>query len=136
MTRDPACELSDCMAVQSFCVATLQDKLGHALPVPAELMEGTQAAGPEQLAASLDRLHRWLNLLDLAISPPMMREALRDASEKAAAEALLRHYVFKPQHIPGDQDKTDLIVNGQCGAVAQLQSALDPGRGGFVSRGL
>jgi len=55
-------------------------------------------------------LPRWLNLLDLAITPLMVRDALKESTSQDTAEALLRHFVRKRSRTDTDRDKTDFIV--------------------------
>lgn len=83
-----------------FFLPILRNKLGHDVPLPA-LPDG--AANPEMLV-------RWVNLLDLAITAPMMRDALRENPSPTTTASLLRYYISK--HVRGDteRDKTDFIV--------------------------
>jgi hypothetical protein len=55
-------------------------------------------------------LARWLNLLDLAISAPMMRDALREQTSPSTAASLLLYYTAKQTRSDTDRDKTDFIV--------------------------
>jgi hypothetical protein len=89
-------------AVQAFYLALLEDLLGHAIPIPQEV---SHAEGAETEA-----LERWLSLLDLAITPLMLRDALKESTTPESAEALLRYFVSKNIHADADRDKTDFIV--------------------------
>lgn len=97
-------ELLDMAAVHGFYVSLLQDVLGHPIPVPHEV------AGKDAVAQTADTLPRWLNLLDLAITPLMVRDALKESTSQDTAEALLRHFVRKRSRTDTDRDKTDFIV--------------------------
>ncbi|MFB3917931.1 MAG: hypothetical protein ACE14M_14475 [Terriglobales bacterium] len=110
MARDPVAELADFTAVHSFYIALLQQRLGHPVPVPAGLSQASAVASGDRLAVALNILRRWLNVLDLAVSPSMLRNAVREPSGKKALEPLLRYYALKPKHTQGDQDRCDVVV--------------------------
>jgi hypothetical protein len=97
-------ELLDMAAVHGFYVALLQDALGHPVPVPHEV------TAKDAVSQAADTLPRWLNLLDLAITPPMVRDALKESTSQDTAEALLRHFMRKRSRSDADRDKTDFIV--------------------------
>jgi hypothetical protein len=97
-------ELLDMAAVHGFYASLLEGVLGHAVPVPHEV------AGKDAVAQTADTLPRWLNLLDLAITPLMVRDALKESTSQDTAEALLRHFVRKGSRTDPDRDKTDFIV--------------------------
>lgn len=97
-------QLLDLAAVHAFYISILEQTLGHAVPVPVEANPGG-----DQVAKSMDSLRHWLALLDLAIAPPAIRDALKDAS-RATAEALLRYFCAKASAANQDRDKTDFIT--------------------------
>lgn len=82
-----------------FFIQVVSQKLGHDIPLPA----GRESGSP-------DLLIRWLNVLDLAITAPMMRDALRDKTSQTTNIALLRYYISKVNRPDTDRDKTDFIV--------------------------
>ena len=82
-----------------FFRRVVSQKLGHDVP----LADGFQSA-------EIGLLVRWLNLLDLAITAPMMRDALREQTSPAIVASLLRYYVGKQTRTDTDRDKTDFIV--------------------------
>jgi hypothetical protein len=82
-----------------FFRRVVSQKLGHDVP----LAEAFQSAETGLLV-------RWLNLLDLAITAPMMRDALREQTSPAAVASLLRYYISKQTRTDTDRDKTDFIV--------------------------
>ncbi|HYG98897.1 MAG TPA: hypothetical protein VD837_07180 [Terriglobales bacterium] len=95
-------ELRDLETVHAYSVALLGPVLGHAVLVPQQLQ------GDPGLAGDVDAVRRWLALLDLAISPQMMREGPHPDSN--TSEALLRYFVNKRSLHRSDRDKTDLIA--------------------------
>ena len=48
-------------------------------------------------------------LLDMAISPAMLRRAFNDETDPEIAEAMLRYFVRKKDHAESDRDKTDIV---------------------------
>jgi hypothetical protein len=82
-----------------FFRRVLSQKLGHDVPLADSLH-----------SAEANLLVRWLNLLDLAITAPMMRDALREQTSPSTAASLLRYYIAKQTRSDTDRDKTDFIV--------------------------
>ncbi len=107
MSPDPARELLDLVAINAFYTRLLEERLRHRIPVPREIAE---AGMPARAAQSAATLKQWLDLLDMAISPPMVRDALKDASARETAEALLRYFVAKRPKDIADHEKTDFIA--------------------------
>src|SRR5436305_12038112 len=54
-------------------------------------------------------MYRWLHLLDMAITPAMLRQALTPETDSEVAEALLRYFVRRREATDINRDKTDLI---------------------------
>lgn len=106
MPPTPVEQLLDMAAVHSFYIGLLEEVLGHPVPVPHEANASAGAA----VEQTIEGLQRWLNLLDLAIAPPMVRDALKESTTQETAEALLRHFVRKSSRSDADRDKTDFIV--------------------------
>jgi hypothetical protein len=88
----------DLKAVQGFSLALLEDVLHHEIPIPAQIEGSAQA------------LVHWLDLLDLAITPLMLRDALKSSTSRETTEALLRYFVGKRSAADTDRDKTDFVV--------------------------
>lgn len=107
MPLDPVRELSDLKAVHEFYAALLEKALRHPVPTP----EGVKNpdSRPEGTVETIETLKRWLNLLDMAITPPMVRDALPESSSQKMPESLLRYYTFKNSHTPLDRDKADSV---------------------------
>jgi hypothetical protein len=55
-------------------------------------------------------MYRWLHLLDMAITPAMVRQALTPDTDSEVAEALLRYFVRRREPSDVNRDKTDLIA--------------------------
>jgi len=58
----------------------------------------------------LASMRRWLRLLDMAISPAMLRRAFVEQTDPEIAEAMLRYFVRKREHNDSDRDKTDIVA--------------------------
>jgi len=99
-------QLFDMAAVHSFYIGLLEEALGHSVPVPHEVVAGNGST----VSPSVSALERWLNLLDLAINPLMLRDALKETTPQETAEALLRHFARKASRSGPDRDKTDFII--------------------------
>jgi hypothetical protein len=104
VTQDPTRELRDLSAVHGFYIQLLERHLGHAIPVPAEV--GSVTASKANL---IDVLRRWLRLLDIAITAPMVRDALKEATSYDTSESLYRYYILKASPLDADRDKTDFL---------------------------
>jgi hypothetical protein len=98
--QESARELADFVAVHSFYNSLLQSKLKHAIPLPASV------ANPE----SATTMRQWLALLDLAVQPVQLRDALKQNLPQETNHALIRYFLSKQQHTETDRDKADFIV--------------------------
>ena len=108
MGQDSQRELQDLTAVNSFYLGLLEKSLGHSVPSPAEFKNPD---GSEQnISHTLEHFRNWLDMLDLAMTPPIVRDALKAASGFETAHALLRYYVNKASSRSGDRDKTDCVI--------------------------
>lgn len=108
MGQESARELQDLSAANAFYLSLLEKHLGHSVLLPAEVKE--LVAANTAPAGSLEPLKHWLDLLDMAITPPMIRDALKRASGAETAHALLRYFVGKASVRSSDRDKADCIV--------------------------
>jgi hypothetical protein len=101
-------ELHDLITVHGFYLAVLQKNLNHGVPIPAEIKHSAngQGSAPETTTA----LKNWLDLLDMAICPPMVRDALKTVQGFEVPHALLRYYVSKASQRANDRDKLDCIT--------------------------
>jgi hypothetical protein len=109
LLEDPRWELALLATVQSFYQKLLSDQLAGELPTPAELApEGlSQATDPR---AMLERMHLWIQLLDMAITPAMLRLAVQPGMDPEVAEALLRYFARHRDDSGANRDKTDLVT--------------------------
>ncbi len=110
LTEDLRFELSILATVQGFYQKLLGDSLGGELPVPRDLDEGALRRSGQELPNTLSRMTRWLHLLDMAITPAMLRQALTPDTDSEVAEALLRYFVRRREPSDVNRDKTDLIA--------------------------
>src|SRR3954451_15498678 len=87
----------------------LERNMGHPVPVPKEAAQPDNAA--DKVAHSIVTMHRWLKLLDMAISSHMMRDELQQHDPgHETVEALLRYYILKGSPLDVDRDKTDYLA--------------------------
>jgi hypothetical protein len=107
--EDPKWELAILATVQGFYEKLLQEAVDGEVPVPAGL-ETVSLQGEDDVTGMLAAMRRWLRLLDMAITPAMLRRAFSDDTDPEIAEAMLRYFVRKKDHSDFDRDKTDIIV--------------------------
>jgi hypothetical protein len=110
LAEDLKFELSILATVQGFYQKLLRDSLGGDVPVPSGLDEVSLRHAEADLPETLSRMYRWLYLLDMAITPAMMRQALTPDTDSEVAEALLRYFVKRREPSEVNRDKTDLIA--------------------------
>lgn len=96
MVHDRAREGQDLAAVHHFYIRLVQERLGHEIPLPD--------------VVNVALLRRWLNLLDLAITPLMVRDALKEGATRQTAESLLRFYMDKASPEDQSRDKADFVA--------------------------
>jgi len=109
LAEDPKWELAILATVQGFYEKLLQESVEGEVPVPAGL-ETVSLQGDSDVGEMLGAMRRWLRLLDMAISPAMLRQAFTDDSDPEIAEAMLRYFVRKKEHTDSDRDKTDIVA--------------------------
>jgi hypothetical protein len=110
VVEDPKWELSILANVSGFYQKLLRDCLQGELPVPPGLEYGAIDQANTNLREILGKMHRWLQLLDMAITPAMVRQALTTDTDPEIAEALLRYYTRKHDFSDPDRDKADLVT--------------------------
>jgi hypothetical protein len=108
LVEDPKWELAILATVQGFYEKLLQDAVEGEVPVPAGL-ETVSLQGDADVGEVLASMRRWLRLLDMAISPAMLRRAFVEQTDPEIAEAMLRYFVRKREHSDSDRDKTDIV---------------------------
>jgi hypothetical protein len=110
LAEDLRFELAILATVQGFYQRLLQDTLGGEVPIPQSLDEDALRHSERELPHTLSRMYRWLHLLDMAITPAMLRQALTPDTDSEVAEALLRYFVRRREASDVNRDKTDLIA--------------------------
>ena len=110
MAEDLGFELAILATVQGFYQKLLRDTLGGDVPIPSGLDEDALRHSERELPHTLSRMYRWLHLLDMAITPAMLRQALTADTDSEVAEALLRYFVRRREATDVNRDKTDLVA--------------------------
>ena len=108
MVEDPKWELALLATVQSFYQRLLSDQLGGELPAPAELAPDA-ISHAEDIPSILNKMHLWVQLLDMAVTPAMLRLGVSDLDPEVA-EALLRYFARHRDDSAANRDKTDLVA--------------------------
>src|SRR6202043_298261 len=88
----------------------MRDVLGGEVPIPSGLDEDALRHSDRELPTTLSRMYLWLHMLDMAITPAMVRQALTPDTDSEVAEALLRYFVRRREPSDVNRDKTDLIA--------------------------
>jgi hypothetical protein len=109
LAEDLKFELAILATVQGFYQKLMKDSLGGDVPIPSGLDEVALRHSEHELPETLSRMYRWLHLLDMAITPAMLRQALTPETDSEVAEALLRYFVRRRAPSDINRDKTDLI---------------------------
>lgn len=110
MAEDLRFELAILATVQGLYQKLLHETLGGEVPIPSGLDEDALRHSEHELPNTLSRMYRWLHLLDMAITPAMLRQALTPDTDSEVAEALLRYFVKRREPSDVNRDKTDLIA--------------------------
>ena len=108
MGQDSVKELQDLKTVHTFYLGLLEKNLGHGVPVPVEIKSAAEQ--PADSAEEINNFKMWLDLLDLALTPPLIRDALKTIPGFKTSHALLRYFTAKASQRSGDRDKTDCII--------------------------
>ena len=109
MVEDPKWELALLATVQSFYQRLLSDQLGGEMPAPADLAPDVISHAAD-VRATLDQMHLWIQLLDMAITPAMLRLGVQSDLDPEVAEALLRYFARHRDDSAANRDKTDLVA--------------------------
>ena len=110
MVEDPKWELAILATVQGFAEKLLQEHVGGEVPVPAGLEAISLQEAEGEVHQTLERMRRWLRLLDIAITPAMLRRAFNQETDPEIAEAMLRYLVRKKDPSDANRDKTDFVA--------------------------
>ncbi len=109
MAEDPKWELALLATVQSFYQRLMGDHLGGEIPTPAELTPEA-VRRTEDVRSTLDRMKVWIQLLDMAITPAILRLGMATDLDAEVAEALLRYFARHRDDSATNRDKTDLVA--------------------------
>lgn len=109
MAEDPKWELALLATVQAFYQRLLSEQLGGQLPAPAELAPDVIGHAGD-VRPTLQKMHLWIQLLDMAITPAMLRLGMKSDLDAEVAEALLRYFARHRDDSAANRDKTDLVV--------------------------
>ena len=109
MVEDPQWELALLATVQSFYRRLLSDQLGGEMPAPAELAPEVISRATD-VRSTLDQMQLWIQLLDMAITPAMLRIGVQTDMDPEVAEALLRYFARHRDDSGANRDKTDLVA--------------------------
>jgi len=110
LAEDLRFELAILATVQGFYQKLMRDLLGDDVPIPSGLDEVSLRHSDGDLPETLSRMYRWLHVLDMAITPAMLRHSLTPDTDSEVAEALLRYFVRRREASEINRDKTDLIA--------------------------
>jgi len=108
--EDPQWELAVLATVNGFYQKLLRDYLEGEIPVPIGLDTESLTLPERDLNQTLATMRRWLALLDMAISPAILRRGLTPDTDPEIAEVLLRYFAHKKLASAADRDKADLIA--------------------------
>ena len=108
MVEDLNWELALLATVQAFYQRLLSEQLDGEIPVPSEL--APEALGNEDARQTLPKMYLWIQLLDMAISPAMLRVGMNPELDAEVAEALLRYFARHRDDSAANRDKTDLVA--------------------------
>jgi hypothetical protein len=103
-------ELTILEIVQGFYLNLLREFLNDEITPPRGLEAESLRARDRDVTVLLPAMRRWLKLLDLAITPEMLRLSLTTDIDHDLAEALLRYYARKQSKNDFDRDKTDFVA--------------------------
>ena len=110
MAVDLNWELTILEIVQGFYLNLLRDFLQDEVTPPRGLEADSLRVGDRDVALLLPAMRRWLKLLDMAITPEMLRASLTTTVDHDLAESLLRYYARKQSKSDVDRDKTDFVA--------------------------
>jgi hypothetical protein len=110
LVEDPKWELAILATVQGFYEKLLQDSVGGEVPVPVGLEAISLQQSDGDVHETLATMRRWLRLLDMAITPAMLRHGFTPDTDPEIAEAMLRYFSRTKEASDVNRDKTDLVT--------------------------
>jgi hypothetical protein len=102
--------------IHAIYQAVLESELKHSFPIPQVVQDSLDAARDEKTASKDGQpvqhaAEEWLELLDLAVSPHLMRSYIKErGAEDAALRGLVRFVASKKSHSQDDRDKVDWLA--------------------------
>jgi len=109
LAEDPKWELALLATVQSFYQRLMGEHLGGEIPTPAELTSEA-IRQTEDVRSTLGRMKVWIQLLDMAVTPAILRLGMATDLDAEVAEALLRYFARHRDDSTTNRDKTDLVA--------------------------
>jgi hypothetical protein len=106
--QDSLKELKDLTTVHTFYLGLLEKSLGHSVLVPSEIKKANETSA--NVTDLIRDFKLWLDLLDHALQPPLIRDSLKTIPGFEIAHSLLRYFASKSSVRAGDRDKTDCII--------------------------
>ena len=110
MAEDSKWELAIAETVYGFYRKLLRDSVQEPLPLPADLHKLSLGELDGEFPDPLSRLRAWLKLLDLTVTPSMLRQSLAPDVDPEIAETLLRYYARRRGGNDVDRDKADFVA--------------------------
>jgi hypothetical protein len=98
--------------IHAIYLAILEGELQHGVPLPQAVQELLSTTAAQKQDTPIEAsVEEWLDLLDLAVTPHMMRSYLKDRSlSDSSLRALIRFTVRKKSHSQHDHDKVDWLA--------------------------
>jgi len=109
LVEDPKWELALLATVQGFYQRLLSDQMGGELPAPAQFAPDVISRS-DDVRSTLEQMQLWIQLLDMAITPAMLRLGVQSDLDPEVAEALLRYFARRRDDSGANRDKTDLVA--------------------------
>ena len=110
MAEDSQWELAIVQTVYGFYRELLRNSVQEPVPLPADLHLMPLGELDRDFPDPLARIRGWLKLLDLAVTPSMLRQSLTPDVDPEIAETLLRYYARKKAATDVDRDKADFAA--------------------------
>jgi hypothetical protein len=109
LAEDLRWELALLATVQAFYQRILSEQLGGELPAPAELAPDVIGHAGD-VRPTLQKMNLWVQLLDMAVTPAMLRVGMKPDLDAEVAEGLLRYFASHRDDSAANRDKTDLVA--------------------------
>jgi hypothetical protein len=109
LVEDHKWELALLATVQGFYQRLLSDQLCGELPTPTQLALDAIIRN-DDLRSTLHGMQLWVQVLNMAISPAMLRIGMQPDLDPEVAEALLRYFARYRDDSGANCDKADLVA--------------------------